>query len=184
MSQPEKSVSLKDLKAKCKALGIKDYGTKQQIADRIKAKEEEISRCQKENENNDSLKLTLEEEDDFDDEPYCENEDLDEDEVLIDVPLGQQDNSRSVSSHSTSLDESYNEIDENSKKRKRVVSCFTQFATYNNRDEATRAIKVENLWHKDRNRDTREGIKEVYKCKYSGCKMRCFLLYNADNLQV
>ena len=61
MSQPEKSVSLKDLKAKCKALGIKDYGTKQQIADRIKAKEEEISRCQKENENNDSLKLNLEE---------------------------------------------------------------------------------------------------------------------------
>ena len=47
------------------------------------------------------------------------------------------------------------------------MSCFTQFATYNNRDEATRAIKVENLWHKDRNRDTREGIKEVYKCKYS-----------------
>ena len=132
MSQPEKSVSLKDLKAKCKALGIKDYGTKQQIADRIKAKEEEISRCQKENENNDSLKLNLEEEDDFDDEPYYENEDLDDDEVLIDVPLGQQDNSRSVSSHSTSLNESYSEIDENSKKRKRVVSSFTQFATYNN----------------------------------------------------
>ena len=43
---------LKDLMAKCKALDIKDYDTKQQII----------------------------EEDDLDDEPYCENEDLDNDD--------------------------------------------------------------------------------------------------------
>ena len=46
------------------------------------------------------------EENDFDDEPYCENEDSYDDLVLISVPLEQQDNShpRSVSSNSTSLE--------------------------------------------------------------------------------
>ena len=67
MSQSEISTSLKELKAQCKKLGIKDYGTKKQIFERIKEKEAEISSNSNKgvaSSPNDSFKLNMEEEDD------------------------------------------------------------------------------------------------------------------------
>ena len=52
------------------------------------------------------------EDDEFDDDPYEEVEEENDAEELTNVPLGQFEHNNSKSS--LSLDESYNEIDENS----------------------------------------------------------------------
>ena len=77
---------------------------------------------------------------------------------------------RTISS-SESYDSNYEPIElANSKKRSRIVSVFNLYATYENREKAVTAIRLENTWNKGGIRDSKEGVKEAYQCKYSKCK--------------
>ena len=175
-------VKRKDLEEKCKALDIKFYGTKQQILDRISKRELELAKTNIESDNSLNLNLEEDDDDDFDDDPYEDEQD----DQLNDVPLPSQDtndnatNDNASNKSIASLDESYEKLDENSKKRHRIVSVFKLFMTYDTKLEASAFVKAENFWHKDRCRDTKEGIKEVFKCKYSGCNSKCYLLFESS----
>ncbi len=121
-----------------------------------------------------ALDINLEEDDDddFDDDPYEE-----QDDQLNDVPLPSQDTNDNASNKSiASLFESYEKLDENSKKRHRIVSVFKLFMTYDTKSEASAFIKAENFCYKERCRDTKEGIKELFRCKYSGCNSNLLLV--------
>jgi hypothetical protein len=49
---------------------------------------------------------------------------------------------------------------------------------------AQAVIREENIWNKERMRDTTEGMKETYQCKVRDCKRKCYLLFNSDSEQV
>ena len=138
-------VKRKDLEEKCKALDIKFYGTKQQILDRIVRRELELAKTNIESDNSLNLNLEEEDDDDFDDEPY----DDEQDDEINDVLLPSQDTHDTASNKTTaSLNESYEKLDENSKKRQRIVTVFTLFMTYDTKLEASVFIKAENFWLK------------------------------------
>jgi hypothetical protein len=98
--------------------------------------------------------------------------------------MSKKEKRRTISS-SESYDSNCEPIESsNTKKRSRIVSVFNLYATYENREKAVTAIRLENTWNKERIRDSKEGVKEAYQCKYSKCKKKCYLLFNVDSDQV
>ena len=184
-------VTLKSLQAQCTAYGLKTYGTKETLLNRIKEHEasvEEKPNNTASNESSSELNLEMQDDDDDDDfdDDYHEKEESDDDEI-IEVQIRTQHNEMDLGSNSSttsSVDESYEKVDTNSKKRTRVVSIFSLFQTYNNKESALDTIRADNTWNKERLRDTTDGIKETYQCKIRDCKRKCYLLFNSDSEQV
>jgi hypothetical protein len=54
---------------------------------------------------------------------------------------------------------------------------------YSNAEEALKAFASEEFWRKGNKKETRDGDKQFYKCKFIksiGCSAKCFLLYHND----
>jgi hypothetical protein len=84
----------------------------------------------------------------------------------------------------SSVDEWYEKVDTNSKKRTRVVSIFSLFQTYNDKESALDTIRADNTRNKERLRDATDGIKETFQFKVRDSKRKCYLLFNSDSEQV
>jgi CRISPR/Cas system-associated endonuclease Cas3-HD len=151
-------VTLKELQEKCKSYGLKTYGKKEVLQTRIeKYLSENAVLAEKKNESNSSLNLALDndiddEDDDFDDDYHEIEEEINEEDI-IDVNIIMHDSEKSFTqntSRTSECDSSYKRIDKNSKKRTRVVSIFSLFNTYDNKDLAQAVIREENIWNKER----------------------------------
>ena len=145
-------VTLKELQEKCISYGLKTYGKKEVLQARIEKylSENEVL-DEKKNESNSSLNLALDNDDDvdddFDDDYHEKEEEINEDEI-IDVNIIMHDSEKYFTqntSRTSECDSSYERIDKNSKKRTRVVSIFSIFNTYDNKDLAQAVIREENI---------------------------------------
>lgn len=106
-------VTLKSLQAQCTAYGLKTYGTKETLLNRIKEHEasvEEKPNNTASNESSSELNLEMQDDDDDDfDDDYHEKEESDDDEI-IEVQIRTQHNEMALGSNSSttsSVDESY-----------------------------------------------------------------------------
>ena len=130
-----KKVSLKELKAECESYGLKYYGSKDIIINRIQKHKEKLNESPKESneapmefneapKSSDSDKVSTDS-DDCDDDHH-ENEQEEEQIILINVPsIGGPNLSHSI--HSSNSNSSYKQIDNQIKKRTRIYSTFSIF---------------------------------------------------------
>jgi hypothetical protein len=68
------------------------------------------------------------------------------------------------------------------KKRKpRVISCYTLFEVYSTHEQAQAVIEKDDCMKYERARESTDGKKSVYRCKYSpACKFKCYTLITED----
>jgi hypothetical protein len=168
------NLKLKDLQEICIKYNLKTYGKKSDIVKRIR--EHEIAQIEKievaltetasnTNEDDDSINLEL------------DNEDSEDEGELVDV-LNVQPNPNSPTKSDTSCETIYQNV-ANSNKRIAVKTFFHLSSNYEDRESALSVIQDE--YYRVRMSNTKEGQKERFACKYSGCNRKCYLLYTLDS---
>ena len=172
------TLSLKQLQEKCKALELKHYGTKATMIQRIKDYEAKLKEIEIDRAMELEAALTA-----TNDESNLSTLQLDNDEEegegeLVDILNG---NSESPTKSNTSSETTY-EKEENSNKRRAVKTYFHLDSSYENRESAFLLINED--FYRCRMSDTKEGQKERFSCKYSGCNRKCYLLYTLDDESV
>ncbi len=166
-------LSCRELQEKCRELGLKAYGTKAQMVERIN-KELEVSDI----ENIESLMLNP---DNADHDPalILEASSDDDEDTIKDVPI------RRDSNESNAEDESLETIDgddgNNKMKRKRIIAPYKKLQEFHNKDDAIYHLMTTfDTWKFFRRRDTIEGIKDCYVCKNKNCKKKCYILHTDE----
>lgn len=142
-------------KKKCKELGLPFYGRKKDIIDRL---------------NNHKPPKIVDDNDENDEEERLQLSESDDNE--------DDENFRDVSLHRSVLEPSWPEQETRPDKQKQPRAVYDyrrDVTTYTNIDEARDKIKAEDSWKKHRTRDSKNGVKIDYDCKYSACKMRLFI---------
>ena len=164
-----KKLSGKELKDKGIEMGLKLYGTKAQMISKIIKHIEDLEAQLVNAESNANA-----------DESFNGQLNLSKDEELI-------LNDVNVNPDSDSIDSSYvcGDDGKNDKKRKRNVVPYKLLGQHINVKNAVDTFINEcDTWRFERTRDTREGIKDFYICKYPGCQSKNYILHTDDDESV
>jgi hypothetical protein len=167
------NLKLKDLQEICKKYNLKTYGKKSDIVKRIR--DHEIAQIEhievaltatdsNTNENDESKMDNLE----------LDNVESSDEGELVDV----LDYNQSHTKSDTSCETVYQK-ETNSNKRIAVKTFFHLTSEYEDRESALSVIQDE--YYRVRMSNTKEGQKERFACKYSGCNKKCYILYTLNN---
>ena len=174
------TLNLKQLQEKCKSLELKQYGSKATMIKRIKDHEAKLNELEIDRAKELEAALTA-----TNDESNLSNLHLEKDEEceegegeLVDLLNA---NSESPTKSNTSCETTF-EKEENSNKRRAVKTYYHLDSTYENRESALLIINDD--FYRCRMSDTKEGQKERFSCKYSGCNRKCYLLYTLNDESV
>lgn len=148
------TLSFKELLDKCQSLGLKCYGTKQTMIERIERNKQKLLQALANESAEEEIDLHLE-------SGIAENDH----EELIDA-FNESNQILSSVCQATG-----------SKKRKRVVTTYEMHDKYDNASLARAAIDM-NTFKRERLKATNEGQKEWFQCKHKNCNKRCYLLFS------
>jgi hypothetical protein len=172
-----------DLKKKLKELGMSTNGLKKDLVSRLQMEEKKRERTEENDKSQDESDSVSE------CESESESESLSEKEVETEGESESEDESDVEKENESEIFEV-----ETTKVLKTVAKeintgirgkndDYDFVSKYSNAEEALEALASEKCWRKGNKKETRDGDKQFYKCKFiksSGCSAKCFLLYHND----
>lgn len=115
-----------------------------------------------------------------------ENADQEEEEELVYVPIGYE---REIAQTKTAVEICDEEDEEDSEDMfnqngKRVKTVYLMDKQFEKLELAVDCINSEKTWSKERSRQTKEGLKDFYRCKVRSCKSKMYILFHEEEASV